>query len=87
MDWLEMALEQAQKEGRNPSLTELIEISEYLKEIHQRNAKLNARGTIEDILTMAENALRRVDETEAAGPEITALRSIYEFARKEAPHD
>ena len=85
MDWFALALQKAQNEGRNPKLTELIEIGEAMKERAQKRARINAKGVIEDFVSMASDALEFADEVEAEGAEIDALRRFYEQVRREVP--
>ena len=84
-DWFALALQKAQNEGRNPKLTELIEIGEAMKERAQERARINAKGVIEDFVSMASDALEFADEVEAEGAEIDALRRFYEQVRREVP--
>ena len=85
MDWFALALEKAQAEGKNPTLTELIENGEAMKERAQERARINAKGVIEDFVSMASDALEFADEVEAEGPEIDALRRFYEQVRRGVP--
>lgn len=84
-DWFALALQKAQREGHNPTLTELIENGEAMKERAQERARINAKGVIEDFVSMASDALEFADEVEAEGAEIDALRRFYEQVRREVP--
>ena len=84
-DWFALALQQAQREGHNPTLTELIENGEAMKDRAQERARINAKGVIEDFVSMASDALEFAEEVEAEGPEIDALRRFYEQVRWEVP--
>ena len=84
-DWFALALQQAQREGHNPTLTELIENGEAMKERAQERARINAKGVIEDFVSMASDALEFADEVEAEGAEIDALRRFFEQVRREVP--
>ena len=84
-DWFALALQKAQREGHNPTLTELIEIGEAMKDRAQERARINAKGVIDDFVSMASDALEFADEVEAEGAEIDTLRRFFEQVRREVP--
>ena len=85
MDWFALALEKAQAEGKNPTLTELIDMSVYMEDVSNRNVKLEAIGCLKDFVDMSEIVLHKAAEIEATGHEIDTLRRLVEEVRKEIP--
>lgn len=61
-DYLNIALEQMQSEGKNPTLTELCDRGEYLRTRDVKLAESFALSVLEDMAEMAKEALRRADE-------------------------
>ena len=84
-DWLVEALKRAQREGGNPTMIELIEMADDMEKRAQERARINAKGVIEDFVSMASDALEFAEEVEAEGAEIDALRRFYEQVRREVP--
>ena len=61
-DYLKKALVRAKDEGKNPTLSELIDRAEELRNRDVQKANTNAFGAIEDFITMAKDALDQADD-------------------------
>ena len=66
-------------------MIELIEMADDMEKRAQERARINAKGVIEDFVSMASDALEFAEEVEAEGAEIDALRRFYEQVRREVP--
>lgn len=86
MDWFALALEKAQR-GRNPSLLELCDTADYLREMSQRNARLQMLQCIKDFVDYADRALAQAWEVEADGDLYESLQRLRDEAMKEVPHE
>lgn len=82
-NYLLAAMIECQEEGTNPSLSEMIDKAEELKKRAQWLARVNGQGVIEDFLSMAEDALERLEGAGLEGSEIDLLlKDVSEYAGK-----
>lgn len=85
-DYLKKALAQAQDDGNNPTLAELVDLAEDLRKGDIRRARYGAEGIMDDFITLATDVLREAedceDECEIYG-HLIELRSEMERILKE----
>lgn len=85
-DYLKKALLRAKDEGKNPTLTELVDLAEDLRNGDIRRARYGAEGIMDDFITLATDVLREAedceDECELYG-HLVELRSEMERILKE----